>query len=418
MGRRNWEDGVELVLEDLNAVTKAIERNLYDRIIYEQIERETDVFFGDSFSVIYSSATQVNVKKGVGFLEDTSQTTPEPEQRLLFRGADVTKTVAAPDATNDRIDIIVVKDAIVTETTGSRKYKDAGTGAITTETKILQKDWEAEVTVVAGTPAGSPSAPATPAGYIKVCEIEVTAVSGIANQAAITDNRTLVKVGGEISLDTTGFNVLTAGLTTTLDTLMLDIDTFLTAADFDDTTFSIQDNADPTKEIQFDAAGTTGTKTTITGSQTSDRVLTMPDASDTIVGKATTDTLTNKTIGDVLTCNDNVDVKGQAYSEEQATETPSGTTLTIDWDDGNSIVVDLGSASGDVTLTLSNGVAGASYVIKAIQGGTARNLVWPASVLWQIGVAPTISTGDDEEDLITLYFDGTNYYGNYGQNYS
>ena len=105
----------------------------------------------------------------------------------------------------------------------------------------------------------------------------------------------------------------------------------------------------------------------------------------------------------------------QAYSSIQATETPSGTTLTIDWDLGNSITVNLGSASGDVTLTLSNPAAGASYVVVVIQGSTARDIVWPAAVLWPAGITPIISTTDDDIDLFTFFYDGTNYLGAYNQ---
>lgn len=64
---------------------------------------------------------------------------------------------------------------------------------------------------------------------------------------------------------------------------------------FDNST-AIVDVGDLTKRILFDAGGTTSTSTTITAAQTANRVLTLPDATDTLVGKATVDTLTNKTI--------------------------------------------------------------------------------------------------------------------------
>jgi len=63
----------------------------------------------------------------------------------------------------------------------------------------------------------------------------------------------------------------------------------------DNSTFII-DNVDGTIRIGFDAAGTTGTTTTIQSSQTANRTITLPDATDTLVGRATTDTLTNKSI--------------------------------------------------------------------------------------------------------------------------
>lgn len=66
--------------------------------------------------------------------------------------------------------------------------------------------------------------------------------------------------------------------------------------DLEDSTTKIVDASDTTKKIAFDAAGTTGTTTTITSSQTTNKTLTLPDATDTLVGKATTDTLTNKTL--------------------------------------------------------------------------------------------------------------------------
>lgn len=61
-----------------------------------------------------------------------------------------------------------------------------------------------------------------------------------------------------------------------------------------DSSFTIGDATDPTKQIGFDAAGTTGTKTTLTGSQTANRNLTLPDITDTLVSRTNTETLSNK----------------------------------------------------------------------------------------------------------------------------
>lgn len=62
-------------------------------------------------------------------------------------------------------------------------------------------------------------------------------------------------------------------------------------------TMTIVDEVDKTKQIAISAGGgTTGTKTTIASSQTADRVLTLPNVTDTLVGLAATQTLSNKTV--------------------------------------------------------------------------------------------------------------------------
>jgi hypothetical protein len=96
-----------------------------------------------------------------------------------------------------------------------------------------------------------------------------------------------------------------------------------------------------------------------------------------------------------------------------ATKTPTGTTETIDWDDGNIAPLDLSSATGDVTLTLSDPVAGATYKMLITQGGTARLITWPAAVLWPQGEEPSQYMEINTVNSIELLYDGTNYYGSW-----
>jgi hypothetical protein len=98
---------------------------------------------------------------------------------------------------------------------------------------------------------------------------------------------------------------------------------------------------------------------------------------------------------------------------QAATLTPAVTTQTIDWDTGNNQKLNLGSASGDVTVTLSNPQTGGMYRVFLIQGATPRNVLWPASVKWPQGQAPILSTTNGAIDIVELYFDGTNYYGSW-----
>lgn len=54
------------------------------------------------------------------------------------------------------------------------------------------------------------------------------------------------------------------------------------------------DSADTTKKLLFDVGGTTGTIMNVVTQQTVTRTLNLPDADDTLVGRNTTDTFTNK----------------------------------------------------------------------------------------------------------------------------
>lgn len=75
----------------------------------------------------------------------------------------------------------------------------------------------------------------------------------------------------------------------------------------DDASTTFGDTADVTKALEVSLAGaTTLKKMTLVSSHTDDRSITLPDATDTLVGKATTDVLTNKSIdadgtGNVIT---------------------------------------------------------------------------------------------------------------------
>lgn len=110
--------------------------------------------------------------------------------------------------------------------------------------------------------------------------------------------------------------------------------------------------------------------------------------------------------------------KNAGLFQYASTLAPAGTTQTLDWANGSTQKLDLGSASGDVTLTLSNPVIGVTYKIINIQGATPRDLIWPASVKWPQGQKPILSQTNDAIDKISLYWDGTNYLGDWNITYA
>lgn len=99
-------------------------------------------------------------------------------------------------------------------------------------------------------------------------------------------------------------------------------------------------------------------------------------------------------------------VAGQYVSTKFAL-TDSG-TIALDWNNSNVQSVTLG---GNRTFTFANPLTGGRYLIVLKQDGTgSRTVTWP-TIKWQGGVTPTLTTTAGKVDLITLIYDGTDYYG-------
>jgi hypothetical protein len=84
---------------------------------------------------------------------------------------------------------------------------------------------------------------------------------------------------------------------------------------YKDGVFRVVDSSDITKYIDFDPAGTTGTKTTVATSQTANRVFTLPDITGTALTEAGTQNITNKGIDadlNTITNIENADIKAGA----------------------------------------------------------------------------------------------------------
>jgi hypothetical protein len=93
----------------------------------------------------------------------------------------------------------------------------------------------------------------------------------------------------------------------------------------------------------------------------------------------------------------------------------SSTADTIDWSAGSAHKSTL---TGNVTYTFSNPVTGGSYVLRVLSGAGGFTVTWPATVKWYGGVTPTVTSTASRMDLFNFYWDGTNYYGSYTQNYT
>lgn len=87
-------------------------------------------------------------------------------------------------------------------------------------------------------------------------------------------------------------------------------------------------------------------------------------------------------------------------------------TITWNLDNGSKFSTTL-TNTGRTLAFAGTPVAGETYVFECKQDGTGNRTIttWPATVLWDGGTIPTLSTTGGKKDLFTFYYDGTNYLG-------
>jgi hypothetical protein len=163
----------------------------YDRLTAQALWATTGIIGTSSLAVTENSPAGMSVRVASGWAAIVGTTTTNMGVYTIFNDATDTLTITTADPTNPRIDLVcaTVRDAF---------YSGANNDVI--------------FQVIAGTPAGSPVAPALPANSISLATVAVGAAVTQINTGNITDTRTLVTTNipetGDISSVTAG-----AGLT-------------------------------------------------------------------------------------------------------------------------------------------------------------------------------------------------------------
>ena len=94
----------------------------------------------------------------------------------------------------------------------------------------------------------------------------------------------------------------------------------------------------------------------------------------------------------------------------------SGTALTIDWTLGNKSRATL---TGNATFTFTAPAGATNLLLVLVQDATgSRTITWPANVKWPSGTPAVLTTTANAIDIVTLYYDGTDYYAAFGLDYS
>jgi len=102
-----------------------------------------------------------------------------------------------------------------------------------------------------------------------------------------------------------------------------------------------------------------------------------------------------------------------SYNDTYVAPTSSSNATTINCETGNYFKHTL---TENTTFTFSNPPAsgtGYSFILHLIQDSSARTVTWPNSVDWAGGTAPTISTGNGDDDFFVFATSdgGTIWYG-------
>lgn len=86
----------------------------------------------------------------------------------------------------------------------------------------------------------------------------------------------------------------------------------------------------------------------------------------------------------------------------------SGTSKAIDWRNGSKQKVTM---TGNCTFTFSNPKAGDTYTLELIQDATGTRTIGLPTIKWSGGTTPTWTTTANKKDILTLFYDGTDYLG-------
>lgn len=93
----------------------------------------------------------------------------------------------------------------------------------------------------------------------------------------------------------------------------------------------------------------------------------------------------------------------------------SGTTKTIDFVNGQNQKLTL---TGNVAVTLSNPLSGMTAKLKILSGAGSFTVTFSTTVKWPGGVAYVATTAASKTDIVTLYYDGSAWWGTYGNNFA
>jgi hypothetical protein len=221
-----------------------------------------------------------------------------------------------------------------------------------------------------------------------------------------------IKLGFSIGGTTGTTTTLVTSQTTNRQITLPDATTTLCSIDLQQNIFNknltatsvvFVNSLDTTKQIKFTPAGTTNTSTTITASQTTNRIITLPDATTTLCSIDTSQILTNKSLSDTTTT-----IVNSIDNTKQIKFTSNGTTATSTtlnfYQTANRVLTFPDTTDTLVTTSFSQNLSNknlmdsSSIIINSLDNTKQIKF----SAIGTTGTATTIATSQTANRTITL----------------
>ena len=134
-----------------------------------------------------------------------------------------------------------------------------------------------------------------------------------------------------------------------------------------------------------------------------------------ILGNASATSISTGTITATGSIVSNSDITAKRFKLTMPLATTAASTTGVDLSTGNVFTINL--VANIATFNLTNPVVG-TYLLKFVQDATgSRTVAFPVAWKWAGGIAPTLTLTASKLDIVTLIYDGTNYYATIVKNF-
>jgi hypothetical protein len=109
---------------------------------------------------------------------------------------------------------------------------------------------------------------------------------------------------------------------------------------------------------------------------------------------------------------DIIAAKTVTFGASPETQTTVGLSTTINWNDGQKQHLNLDETTTTLLFTDPPGIGNFTLVVQQT-GGSFEITGWDADIIWLGGTAPTFLDASGSFRLLSFYYDGTRYFGEF-----